>query len=332
MARHRIGVLLIDEVLPLDFAIPIHVFAREAAEFYGVTTASRDGGAVPVAGGLRVQPDGDLKAIADAQTVIVPGYAGAAETRLDPATIRLLRSTAMRGARMVSICSGTFALAQAGLLDGKTVTTHWSLCAALATQYPTLTVDPSALFVDDGTVLTSGGVTAGVDLSLHILRSDLGASVANHVARRIVTAGRREGGQGQFIEAPPAPPGDDPLAAAQQWMLANLAQPLTVAQMAARAYMSPRSFHRRFSEATSMTPVAWLHQQRIGRLKELLETTELTVEDLAGQVGLGSTANLRQHFRRATGLTPSRYRLLFPGAAPGDSPSSNRVDELDPAA
>ena len=330
MARHRIGVLLVDGVLPLDFAIPMHVFAREAAEFYAVTTASRGGGPVGVAGGSAVNPDGGLDALNDAETVIVPGYAGAATTRLEPATLRLLRSAAMRSARMVSICSGTFALAQAGLLDGRTVTTHWSLCLDLAKQHPTLTVEPSALFVDNGDVLTSGGVTAGVDLCLHILRKDLGVSVANHVARRVLSAPNREGGQGQYLEAPPVPPGDDPLAAAQQWMLTNLAQPIAVEQMAAKAYMSSRTFHRRFREATLMTPLAWLHQQRIGRLKELLETTELTVEDLADQVGLGSPANLRQQFRRATGLTPSRYRQRFAEAEPDRPPSHVGTQQHQP--
>ena len=182
-------------------------------------------------------------------------------------------------------------------------------------QYPTARVEPNELFIDNGEVLTSGGVTAGVDLCLHILRRDLGSSVANHVARRILSAPHREGGQGQYAEAPPAPPGDDPLAAAQQWMLANLGEPISVPAMAGRAAMPPRTFHRRFRETTALTPLAWLHAQRIGRLKELLETTDLTVEELAAQVGLGSPANLRHHFRRATGLTPGRYRARFARAA-----------------
>lgn len=176
---------------------------------------------------------------------------------------------------MVSICSGAFALAQARLLDGLTVTTHWSLCDDLARQHPSLRVDPAVLFVDNGLVLTSGGVTAGVDLLLHILRKDLGASTANHVARRIAAVPRREGNQAQFIETAPAPPGDDEISAAQQWMLSNLSAPITVEQMATQVNMSRRNFHRRFLQTTSMTPLAWLHQQRIGRTKELLEVTNL---------------------------------------------------------
>jgi transcriptional regulator GlxA family with amidase domain len=295
----------------LDFAIPMHVFAREAPEFYDVTTATTNGRPVGVAGGLSVVPDGGLEALREAQTVIVPGYGGAAATKLDQMTLSVLRAAAKRGARMVSICSGAFALAQAGLLDGLTVTTHWSLCDDLARQYPSVTVDPTVLFVDNGAVLTSGGVTAGVDLSLHILRKDLGGSVANHVARRIVMAPRRDGRQAQFIEAAPVPPGDDALSAAQQWMLSVLDEPVTVAQMARRANLSPRHFHRRFLEKTSMTPLAWLHEQRIGRTKELLETTDLTVEEIAARVGLGTPANLRVHFRRATSISPSRHRQAF---------------------
>ncbi|HEX4246517.1 MAG TPA: helix-turn-helix domain-containing protein [Pseudonocardia sp.] len=311
MTRHRLTVLLLEQVLPLDFAIPMHVFAREAPEFYDVVAATVDGKPVGVAGGLDVVPDGDLRLLHTAETVIVPGYAGAADTRLDQMTLSTLRSAAGRGARMVSVCSGTFALAQAGLLDGLTVTTHWSLCASLARQYPATTVDPAALFVDNGTVLTSGGVTSGVDLSLHILRKDLGPSVANHVARRIVMAPNRDGGQTPYIEAAPVPPGDDAIAATQQWMLAQLGTPITVAQMAARAHMSRRSFHRRFLDRTSATPLTWLHEQRIGRTKELLETTDLPIDDIATQVGLGTPANLRTHFRRATTLTPTRHRQLF---------------------
>jgi transcriptional regulator GlxA family with amidase domain len=316
MGRHRVAVLLLDQVLPLDFAIPMHVFAREAPEFYEVSTATPDGRPIGVAGGLTLVPDGGLEALRRAETVIVPGYGGAATTNLDQMTLGILREAAKRGARTVSICSGAFALAQAGLLDGLRVTTHWSLCDELARQHPSVRVDPAALFVDNGTVLTSGGVTAGVDLSLHILRTDLGSSVANHVARRIVMAPRRDEQQTQFIETPPVPPGDDPLSATQQWMLSVLDEPITVAQMAERAHLSPRQFHRRFLERTSMTPLAWLHKQRIGRTKELLESTELSIEDIATRVGLGTPANLRVHFRRATSISPSRHRQSFAEGAP----------------
>ena len=311
MTRHRMVVVLIDQVLPLDFAIPMHVFAREAAEIYDVTTATIDGKPVSVAGGLRVVPDGDVGLLRHAETVVVPGWADAAGTRLDQMTLGLLRAAVERGTRMVSICSGAFALAQAGLLDGLTVTTHWSLCDELARQYPRVKVDPGAFFVDNGRILTSGGVTSGVDLALHILRADVGAAAANHVARRIVMVPRRDGHQAQFIETPPVPPADDAIAAAQQWMLAHLGEPVTVAQMADRAAMSRRSFYRHFAGATGATPLAWLHQQRINRTKELLESTDLPIDDIAARVGLGTPANLRAHFRKATSISPSRHRQMF---------------------
>ena len=311
MARQRIVVLLLEQVLPIDFAIPLHVFGREASEFYLVRTATPDGGPVSAAGGPTLTPDGDLGLLRRADTVIVPGYVGASSVRLDQMTRGLLASAGKRGARMVSICSGAFALAQAGLLDGLTVTTHWSFAGDLAEQYPSTKVEAGLLFVDNGRVLTSGGVTAGIDLCLHILRQDLGAAVANQVARRIVMAPRNAGDQAQFIEHPPLPPGEDVLAATQQWMLKHLGEQLTVAQMAARARMSPRHFHRRFHAGTDRTPLGWLHEQRLVRAKELLETTELSVEDIAHQVGLGSPANLRAHFRRATNISPSQHRIAF---------------------
>ena len=304
-------VLLLDEVLPLDFAIPSHVFGREAAEFYNVKLASVDGGAVRAAGGASIVPDGDVNLLRRAETIVVPGYGGAANAVLDQATLGLLRAAAKRGARLVSICSGAFALAQAGVLDGQPVTTHWSFAAELAAQYPTLDVRAGLLYIDNGPVLTSGGVLSGVDLSLHILRKDLGPAVANLVARRIVMAPRREGDQAQFIEAPPVPPGEDALAAARQWMLAHLGEQLTVARMARRANLSARHFHRRFQEVYGQPPVAWLHAQRIARAKELLETTDLTVDDISRRVGFGTPANLRVHFRRATNISPQRHRQAF---------------------
>lgn len=269
-----------------------------------------------MAGGLRVLPDGGLEILRSAQTVIVPGYGAANSTALSPQTLGVLRDAATRGARMVSVCSGAFALAQAGLLDGLVVTTHWSLAGDLADQHPLVKVDSSVLFVDNGSVLTSGGVMAGVDLSLHILRRDLGSSIANHVARRIVMAPRRDGTQAQFIEPAPVPPGDDVLAATQQWMLSSLDRAITVAQMAQRAHLSPRQFHRRFLELTSRTPLVWLHEQRIARTKELLETTDSSIEAIAQQVGLGTAANLRVHFRRATSISPSRHREDFSATEP----------------
>lgn len=311
MVRHRLVVVLVDNVLPLDMAIPMHVFARESPQAYDVVTASLDGQPVPVAGGMTVVPDGGLDLVRRARTVIVPGYAAAADRPASGAVTRALGVAARRDVRMISICSGAFALAQAGILDGLTATTHWSLCQALATQHPDVIVDPSVLFVDNDTVLTSGGVTAGVDLCLHVLAKDLGPSVARHVSRRLVMAPRRDTDQRQFTETRIVPPADDTIAAAQQWMLASLARPLTVAQIAERVHMSERSFHRRFTERIGTPPLTWLRDQRIARAKELLEGTDLPVEQIASQVGMGTPANLRVHFRRATSLSPQQHRRQF---------------------
>lgn len=318
MTRHRLVVVLVDDVLPLDMAIPMHVFARETPEAYDVVTASLDGKPVPVAGGMTIVPDGGLDLVRRARTVIVPGYAGAADHHVGGATARALGAAARRGTRMISICSGAFALAQAGILDGLTATTHWSLCEALAAQHPQVTVEPSMLYVDNDPVLTSGGVTAGVDLCLHVLAKDLGPSVARQVSKRLVMAPRRDGDQRQFMETAAVPPADDKVAAAQQWMLARLAEPLTVAQMAARAHMSERSFHRRFIERAGTSPLAWLRDQRIARAKELLESSDLPIERIAGRVGLGTPANLRTQFRRATSLSPQEHRRQFSFAGTGD--------------
>lgn len=299
-----------DDMLPLDFAIPMHVFAREAADFYEVVTASRDGAAVTLAGGSQVIPDAGVDALRTADTVIVPGYDKAATRTLERSVLEELRAASSRGARIASICSGAFALAQAGLLDGLTVTTHWALSDELARGFPAVTVDAGALFIDEDRVLTSGGVMAGVDLVLHILRKDRGRSIANHMARRIVMTSR-VGGQGQFSELPVAVQGDDAVSLTQAWMSDRLESPIPIVDMAHHAHLSPRQFHRRFVDDVGQTPLAWLHEQRIARAKELLEATDDPVDEVARRVGLGTAANFRVHFRRATGISPTAYRRAF---------------------
>jgi transcriptional regulator GlxA family with amidase domain len=311
MARHRLVVVLLDDVLALDYAIPVHVFGREASEAYDLVTVSLDGGPVPVAGGTTVVPDGGLDLLRRAGTVVVPGYAGAVDRELPGSLVRALANAHRRGVRMVSICSGAFALARAGVLDGLTVTTHWSLCADLAERFPAVTVDQSVLVAGTDSVLTSGGVTAGVDLCLHLLHLDLGAAAARHVARRIVMAPRPAGGQQQFVERTAVPPADDVISRAQQWMLTSLDRGLSVKDMAAAVNMSERTFHRRFRERIGVPPLTWLRGQRIARAKELLENSELSIEDIARRVGLGTSANLRAQFRRATNVSPREHRKSF---------------------
>lgn len=310
MSAHRIVVLLLEDVLPLDLGIPLQVFGREELPHYSVSTASLGGLPVGMLGGTSVAPSAGLEALESADTVIVPGHARA-ENPQPTEVLDALRSAHARGARLVSICSGAFALAQAGVLDGRRATTHWQSCAQLAAQHPLVDVDPDVLYVDEGTVLTSAGVAAGIDLCLHIVRRDLGASVANRVARSLVAAPRREGGQAQFIERPIVATGSDPLAYTREWMLRSLAEPITVTAMAATARSSVRSFSRNFASQTGQTPLRWLHAQRIELARELLETSDLSIDEIAARSGLGSPANFRTHFKRATSLAPQRYRVAF---------------------
>jgi transcriptional regulator GlxA family with amidase domain len=227
--------------------------------------------------------------------------------------VEALRAAHERGARLLSVCSGAFLLAEAGLLDGRRATTHWMYTDLLASRYPAIDVDPDVLYVDGGDgIYTSAGTAAGIDLCLHIVRLDHGAEVANAVARRMVVPAHRDGGQSQFVAAPvPADAGDDNLAPILDWAVAHLDEPLTVEDLARRALMSPRTFARRFRAATGTTPLQWLLRQRISHAQQLLEVTELPVELVATQCGFGSATALRIHFRRLTGTTPVLYRRTF---------------------
>jgi transcriptional regulator GlxA family with amidase domain len=311
MNRHRLVLLLLDNVLPLDFAIPMQIFAREAPEFYDVQTVSVEGTPVRLSGGSSVVVDGAIELLRLADTIIVPGYDGAASAQLDERVLIELRNASGRGARIASICSGAFALARAGLLNGLTVTTHWDLADELAREFPGVTVNAAALFIDNEKVLTSGGVMAGVDLALHILRRDRGPSIANHMARRIVMAPRPELSQDQFRELPSVSPGDEVIDDLQNWMAGSLDRPFTVGEMAARTHLSARQLHRRFLDCTGQSPLAWLHERRIARARDLLETTDVPIDVISRTVGLGTAANFRAQFRRSTGVPPGNYRQSF---------------------
>jgi transcriptional regulator GlxA family with amidase domain len=257
-----------------------------------------------------------LEALARADTVVVPGY-----KPLDDPGERVcaaLRQAADRGARIVSVCTGAFALGAAGLLDHRRATTHWQYAAQFAARHPTVDVDPDVLWVDEGAVLTSAGLAAGIDLCVQLVRADHGSQAAVAVARRMVVAPHREGGQAQWLERPVPTPGEG-LAATSQWALEHLADPLTVADLANHAGWAPRTFTRQFTAQTGMSPLRWLTAARVREARRLLEVSDLPVEVIAARCGLGSAANLRLHLARDAGATPTAYRAAYQGRAGQDA-------------
>ena len=307
-APHRVAVLVLPGVLPLDLGIPVQAFG--AGPYYELTVCAENPGGPVACGGFTVTAPAGLGALRRADTVIVPGYQAPHVPPTAP-VLAAIRAAHARGARLVSICSGTFALAAAGILDGRPATTHWQESAFLQRAYPRVHVQPDRLYIDDGDILTSAGVTAGVDLCLHIIRTDRGAAAANERARALVAPPRRPGGQAQFVaRLRPADTGDT-LAPVRAWMLDNLAQRHTLDELAHRAHMSRRTFIRRFHLETGLSPMAWLTSARLDWARELLETTAVPVERIAGLSGLGSPAALRATFHRHVGTSPHDYRALF---------------------
>ena len=309
---HRVVTVLVEGANPFEFGVACEVFGLDRPELGAPLYVHRLAGEsrrVRVNGGWHVDLDDGLEALADADTVVMPS---AAHDVRSPELLSALRDAHERGARMVSFCSGVFALAAAGILDGRPAATHWLYVDDLRRRYPRIQVDGEVLYVDDGQVLTSAGTAAAIDLALHIVRLDHGAQMANQVARRMVVPPHRDGGQAQFAVTPVAPTvEDDRLGPVLDWMVEHLDEQLTVAQLARLAAMSPRSFARRFKELTGTSPVRWLQHQRIARAQELLEVSDYSIEQIADRVGLGTASNLRHHFRRATATTPVAYRRRF---------------------
>jgi transcriptional regulator GlxA family with amidase domain len=313
-AMSRVAVLALPDVVAFDLATPFQLLRRH----YDVELCGIDAGPVPTTSGFPLVAARGLDLVAEADTVFVPGFAPRAWP--PPAeALDALRAAHARGARVASICTGAFALGAAGLLDGRRATTHWRYAARLAEAYPQATVDPDVLYVDEGDLLTSAGVAAGIDLCLHLLRRDHGVDAANAAARQTVVAPHRSGGQAQFIERAVPPAGDDGLEATRAWALQRLEQPLTVTQLARHACTSERTFARRFRQQTGTTPLRWLHAQRVDHARRLLEGSDLPVEAIARRCGFGSAAILREHFRRATSTTPTAYRRTFAGSV-GSTP------------
>jgi AraC family transcriptional activator FtrA len=289
-------------------AIATHVFGHEGHGRYATTICSLDGGSIPTTtSALALTIDATLDELTDADTVIVPGFARG------PAPVRALAALTLayrRGARIASICTGAFALAQAGLLDGRRATTHRVHAEALAREHPRVTVDANALYVDEGQVLTSAGLAAGLDMCLYLVGRDHGQAAAIQRARHMVTPLHRAGGQAQFIPAG-TDTGDDDLAAVTAWANANLHLPITVADLAKQGVVSTRTLHRTFRNRFGMSPQAWLTQQRLRAACTLLEDVEITIDEIARRIGLGTATNLRNHFHRAFATTPTAYRRAF---------------------
>jgi transcriptional regulator GlxA family with amidase domain len=311
MPPHRVAVLALDRVVAFDLSIPAQIFGhQDERDRYRLTVCGEQPGPVRTSTGFAIVADHGLDAVREADTIVVPGIE---DDGIPPqsATVDALRAAEQSGAQMISICTGAFVLAAAGILDGRRATTHWRHAADLQQRYPAVEVDPRVLYVDDDRVLTSAGVAAGIDLCLYVVARDHGAAVANAIARRMVVAPHRGGGQAQFVERALPERTDAGLGATRTWMLERLGQPLTVAEMARHAVRSERSFMRHFRAETGSTPLRWLHEQRILHARRLLEETDMPVEDIAATSGFGTATTLREHFRRATHTTPTAYRRAF---------------------
>jgi transcriptional regulator GlxA family with amidase domain len=317
--RHQVAVLALDEVVTFDLGTPTQIFnaARDEAErrFYRVRICTPGGRPVRTSAAFTLVPDQGLELLAEADTVIVAGVSyGArvlADGTLEPPVLDALRAAAARGARMMSICTGAFVLAAAGLLDGRRATTHWAHADNFRRLFPNVDLDPDVLFMDEGDVLTSAGVGAGVDLCLHVVRHDHGSRIATMAARRCVVPPWRPGGQSQYIVRPIPDEADTSTAPARAWALEHLDESLDLRVLAAHVRMSVRTFTRRFREETGVSPAKWITQQRVERARHLLETTDLPVDQVARQSGFGTGAALRQQMSATLGVAPSVYRTTF---------------------
>ncbi|MFH8497673.1 GlxA family transcriptional regulator [Streptomyces coeruleorubidus] len=316
---HRVVVLALDGLLPFELGIPHRIFGRPkdalGRHLYEVVTCSvRPPGPVDTDADFAIHIAHGPEALADADTVIIPASYELGPVHAEGVLTEELAAALARlrpGTRLASICTGVYVLAAAGLLDGRPATTHWADAARLQRLFPKVRVDPDVLFIDDGDVLTSAGVAAGIDLCLHMVRRDHGAAVANDVARRTVVPPHRDGGQAQYIERPVPDPQQASTTTARAWALGRLHEPIQLRDMAAQESMSVRTFTRRFREETGVSPGQWLTQQRVERARHLLETTDRSVDQVARDAGFGTAQSMRQHLQAALGVTPTAYRRTF---------------------
>jgi AraC family transcriptional activator FtrA len=312
---HTVAVAVVDGTADFELATATEVFGTDRSyltpDWYSFKLCAVEPGPIRTRAGLTLQTPYGLDDLVTADTVIVP--AGGEESDDHELLLDALRRADANGARIASICTGAFLLAEAGLLDGKHATTHWAHSEELAARWPDVAVDPNVLYVQDGRIFTSAGTAAGIDLCLHLVRTDFGVDVANAVARRMVVPPHRDGGQAQYVDAPLPRCDSETLGPLLDWALARLEEPLTLPDLAKQANVSVRTLVRRFTAATGTTPLQWVLAQRVRRAQHLLESSDEPVERIASLAGFGTAANLRQHFTRAVGVAPMHYRRTFRG-------------------
>lgn len=316
MQKHRVVAIAYDGLCTFEFGCTVELFALARPElcvdWYDFSVCAIEPGPIRAMGCITLDAPYKPSLLDRADTIVIPGWRDADE--LPPeALLRKIRAAYKRGARLCSICSGVFVLAAAGILDGKRATTHWRYAERLAKRYPAVEVQVDALYVDTGQIITSAGSAAGLDMLLHLVRSDYGAKIGNQVAKRLVVAPHREGGQAQYVPRPMAHDEAGRLAKLIDWLRANPARPHTVKSMASQASMSSRTLQRQFQEATGLGPIDWLIRERIAIAKDLLESPKIPLAHIAELAGFGSQESLRRHFRRLVATSPAAYRKRFSG-------------------
>lgn len=311
---HLVVAVVYDRLCTFEFGCTTEFFALERPElavpWYQFAVCSADKGVLRAAGGIQVRVRKGLKTLDRADTIVIPGWRDADE-QPSQTLLNKLRSAYTRGARICSICSGAFVLAEAGLLDGRRATTHWRYVDKLATRYPSIKIEPQSLYVDEGQILTSAGSAAGLDMFLHLVRLDFGAAVANSVAQRLVIPSHRDGGQAQYLPRPVPLDGRGRLGRLMQYVQANLDSPHTVSDLAGWASMSPRTLQRQFRDSVGLSPLEWVTRQRIALAKDLLEASNAPISEIVTQTGFNSVESFRRQFRRIAGTSPSAYRTQF---------------------
>ncbi|MBL8267599.1 transcriptional regulator FtrA [Steroidobacter sp.] len=312
--RHRVVALAYDGLCTFEFGCVVELFALDRPElgvdWYDFSVCAAERGPLRAAGGIEVRVPNSLALLDQADTIVIPGWRNADEVP-PAALLRRIRTAYERGARLCTICSGVFVLAAAGILDGRTVTTHWRYAERLSKRYPGVTVEPNSLYIDSGQVLTSAGSAAGLDMLLHLVRTDYGARIANQVAQRLVIPPHREGGQAQYLPRPMPQDERNRLSKLIDWVRAHPAQSHTLRTLARRASMSPRTLQRQFQETVGFGPYEWLIRERVALAKDLLQAGRHSLPHVADAVGFNSQETFRRHFRRVAGTSPATYRRQF---------------------